>query len=102
MLLTICGFITFLCGIGGVIAFIVLIATANEYNAYRKVSEIRSDQVAAAFVILLLALSGLYYVIKTKFGKKDTMADKIEIENDALRKKIEQKKLIKELKEMND
>lgn len=92
MLLTISAFLTFLCGLGCIILSVYIMITVNN----------RSDDILIAMGMFVGASSVLYYVIKTKFGKKETVADKIEMENDALRKKIEQKKLIKELKEMTE
>lgn len=90
MFTKILGGILFISGLIGLMISIGMLIEANQPEHFM------------AFIgLVLVSFSAIYYTATTNFGNKNNIADKIENENEALRKKIEQKKLIKELDELN-
>lgn len=83
--------ISFLSGIGW--GLFVLFVFAKENN-------IDGGEFLACFAFLVYTISTVLYVVWTKFGKNEYSAlEKIDHENQLLKKQIEQKELRKKLEE---
>ncbi|MDM1093707.1 hypothetical protein ACKUSY_15280 [Myroides odoratus] len=85
------GIISFLGGIVSVLCMLFIIST----------EEINNNLDFIMFILILITgISIILYVIWTKFGKKEFQElDKLEYENQLLKKQIEQKELKKKLEE---
>lgn len=62
------------------------------------IGEIRNDNYFMVFAVLTESISTILYVIWTKFGKiKNRELERIEFENELLKKQIEKQELLKKL-----
>lgn len=62
------------------------------------IGDLRHDDYLIVFLLLTESISAIFYVIWTKFGKiKDPELEKIELENEILKKQIEKQELLKKL-----